>query len=295
MKNLLWLASYPKSGNTWVRAVLTAYLNDAPGPFNFKAMDGFTVSESSFRDYVARSGKSREQLDMATIDALRRDVQQALTTRKERPFWVKTHNANVLHKGQRLVYPEFTQAAVYVVRNPLDVVDSLADSCGRTIDQGMDLLNDPRHALGGPKAVHVKQYLGTWSEHVHSWIRETEFPVHVLRYEDMHAQGFATFKRLFEFLSWPLDESRLARSLERTAFRKLQVVEEQAGFAERNPAAKSGRFFRSGQSNTWPHILNRQQAEAIIAKHAEAMRAVGYELPDLDAAYGPAATPTQVR
>jgi hypothetical protein len=287
MKNLLWLASYPKSGNTWVRALLTAYLTDAVGPFDLKSMDPFTASESLVRAYLARSGKTREELDEATIDSLRREIQEALTARKERPFWLKTHNGNFLRKGQRLVCPEFTQAAVYIVRNPLDVADSLADSTGRTTDQAIALLNDNRHALGGPKALHVKQFLGTWSQHVGSWIQEKEFPVLVLRYEDMHADSASAFRRLLQFLGWPLDEDRLQRAIDRTSFCKLQEIEQERGFAERNPAARSGRFFRQGQFGHWPSVLSRAQAELILSRHGEAMRAVGYAVPNLDEFYGP--------
>lgn len=294
MKSLVWLASFPKSGNTWVRAVLTAYLTDARGPFDFKWMDRFTVSESSYRDFIAKSGTAREDLDEATVDLLRKEVQHSLTQRQQRPFWVKTHNANILHNGQRLIFPEFTRAAIYVVRNPLDVVDSLADHSGRTIDQAIRLLNDPKHALGGPKAVHVKQYLGTWSQHVRSWIEERQFPVLLLRYEDMHAETYGSFRRVLEFLGWPLDDARLQRALDRTAFCQLQEAEKERGFAERNASSRSGRFFRRGQCNAWHSVLSHKQAELLLAQHGEVMQRVGYSLPDLLDVYRAADVATTV-
>jgi hypothetical protein len=282
MKSLVWLASYPKSGNTWVRAILTAYLLDAEDPFDFKSMDAFTASESSVRDFVAKSGKTREQLEDETVDSFRKEVQQSLSLQDRRPFWVKTHNANVVHNGQRLIWPEFTSAAIYIVRNPLDVVDSLADHSGRTIDLAISLLNDPKHVLGGPKSVHVKQYLGTWSEHVRSWINEKHFPVHVVRYEDLHSTTFETCTALLKFLGWPLENERLHRSLQRTSFSKLQVAEQERGFAERNPSSRSGRFFRRGQCNSWRSVLSRAQAEMILCKNnAQTMASIGYMVPNL--------------
>jgi hypothetical protein len=285
MKSLVWLASYPKSGNTWIRAILTAYLTDVDDLFDFKSMDPFTRSESSFRDYIAKSGKPREQLDDETIDSLRKEVQLSLAANAKRPFWVKTHNANIVRHGQRLIYPEYTFAAVYIVRNPLDVVDSLSDHSGRTIEQAIELLNDTTHALGGPRSVHVKQYLSTWSQHVCSWIDERDFPVLVIRYEDLHANTFADCLKLIQFLGWPLDEERLRRALSRTSFAQLQAAEQERGFAERNLFSRSGRFFRRGQSGCWQSVLNRRHAAEIIAQHAETMAKVGYSIPDLESVY----------
>lgn len=263
---------------------MTAYLTNPGEPFDFKSMNAFTVSESSYRDFIAKSGKRREELDDATVDSFRKEVQQTLSCREQRPFWVKTHNANIVHNGQRLILPECTSAAIYVVRNPLDIVDSLADHSGRSIDQAIALLNDPKHALGGLRSTHVKQYLGTWSDHVRSWIDEKDFPVLVLRYEDLHADTFTECLKLIRFLTWPVDEDRLRRTVNRTSFSELQLAEQERGFAERNPSSRSGRFFRRGECNRWQSVLTRSQAELILAMHADTMALVGYPIPNLNTA-----------
>jgi hypothetical protein len=85
--------------------VLTAYLTDPSESFDFKSMDAFTVSESSFRDFISKSGKPREELDDATVDSFRKEVQESLSHRERKPFWVKTHNANIVRNGQRLIFP----------------------------------------------------------------------------------------------------------------------------------------------------------------------------------------------
>src|SRR5437868_5649762 len=192
MKNLLWLASYPKSGNTWVRAMLTAYLTRWTRPFALEAMDEFTASDSVYRDYLALAGRSTGQLTEDQIDALRMEVQLTLTQRKQRPFWIKTHNANITRRGHRLICPEFTWAAVYIVRNPLDVVESLAHHTNVSIDGAIALMKAKQHCLVAADSRLVHQYLGSWSQHVRSWFYETRFPVLVVRYEDLQTRGRET-------------------------------------------------------------------------------------------------------
>lgn len=276
MKSLTWLASFPKSGNTWVRAFLTAYHTNVSGTFDFKRMDEFTTSESYLRDFAAIAGKPREELTEDVIDSLRGEIQRRMTMRKAVPFWIKTHNANTARNGRRLICPEHTKSAIYLVRNPLDVVDSLADQNNQTIDQTIALLNDQGHCLGGPNSKLARQYLGSWSQHVRSWTSEREFPVLVLRYEDLHDSCYASFQQLVEFLGWEVSEERIRNAIECTAFGKMQQLESEKGFAERNPAARSGRFFRRGKHRAWESALTPQQIETVIRHHSEVMSLMGY-------------------
>lgn len=282
---LTWLASYPKSGNTWVRAFLATFLSDAREPLDLKKMYEFTESESHFRHFAAVAGKPQDQLTAQDIDALRPQVQQHLAASIRRLRVIKTHNARMVVNDNPLICSEYTKRAVYVVRNPLDVVDSYADHANLSIDKAIIEMNDRNQALGGVKSVIARQYLGSWSQHVTSWTQQSEFPVLLLRYEDLHAAPRVWFQKLLEFLGVEVDEAQLTRAVELSSFDVLRECEATDGFAETSSVARSGRFFRQGTSGRWPQVLSREQAAVVIAHHGSTMRSIGYDIPDLDQFY----------
>jgi len=152
MKKLTWLASYPKSGNTWTRAFLAAYRFQLPGDAVLDHVKEMTLSESRRTEFVRVAEQPQDQFDEQLIDSLRAAVQRRLSQVVKPHQLIKTHNARVMHNGFPLICREQTQAAVYLVRNPLDVVDSLADHTNLTIDGTIDLMNDPRHRIGNPQS-----------------------------------------------------------------------------------------------------------------------------------------------
>ncbi len=81
-----------------------------------------TRNESRREDYVRLSG--RDDLTAADIQSLRHTVQMDLARRVRPPFLLKTHNARCVVGGVPIICDDLTLGAVYVVRNPLDVVDS---------------------------------------------------------------------------------------------------------------------------------------------------------------------------
>jgi hypothetical protein len=150
-----WLASYPKSGNTWVRAFLAAYSGRLRGADSFDLGAVASVSESESRAawFADLAGRPVEELTEAEINSLRESVQGLIAQRKNSTGLVKTHNARVMTGGTPLICRKWTQRAVYIVRNPLNVVDSLADHAGRDVDQAIRLMNDRRHRLGHSKGI----------------------------------------------------------------------------------------------------------------------------------------------
>ena len=221
MKKLTWLASYPKSGNTWTRAFLAAYHFQLGGHRVLERAQEMTQSESRRALFSRVAKDSQDHLSEREIDSLRGAVRERLT-RIVQPFQlIKTHNARVMHNGFPLICREQTRGAVYLVWNPLDVVDSYADHANLTIDGAVDLMNNPGHQIGNPDSGLVTQYLHTWSQHVVSWTRQEAFPVHVVRYEDLQSSPVDTFRGLIQFLSWELDENRLRRASENSSFDSL--------------------------------------------------------------------------
>jgi hypothetical protein len=274
-RNLVWLASFPKSGNTWVRSFIGTYLSGAERT-DLSLAYGYSRSESRLVDFARAAGKALHELTPHDIAAQRQAVQEHLS-RVGEPLVVKTHNARLDGDFCPLIFSRYTRAGIYVVRNPLDIVDSLADHADRTHDDVIRLLNRRSHVLLATE-LHAEQYLGTWSHHVRTWVRnKEEFPLLVLRYEDLHADPLAQFIRLIRFLEWDLDPARLRRAVELTSFESLQRAEDASGFAEKSPAARSGRFFRHGRPGRFSEVLSAEQTAQVVRDHGAAMRMVGYE------------------
>lgn len=269
----MWLASFPKSGNTWVRAFLANYLTDSAEPVDINTLSSFAVGDMRIEPYLRQSGRPAEQLTPADIDRLRPLVHRATAELHPGSIFVKTHSVIGRVGGTQLITPDVTAGAVYVVRNPLDVAVSFADHYGLTLDQVAKAICFNRLRID-PRPDQVTQHLGDWSTHVKSWLEAPGLRRHVVRYEDLAAAPAEAFSAIVRFLKVPLEAERLERAIAHSSFAVLAAQEREHGFRERSRSAE--RFFRSGQVGGWRAILAPRHVEAITAFHAEVMRQFDY-------------------
>jgi hypothetical protein len=291
-RRLFWLASYPKSGNTWTRAFLAAYrlcldqrrlpaANDVYSTeklakLTLKQLRRVSRSESRASIYCALADKPRHHLGELAIHARREQVQQYLALTIPEHCIVKTHNAHQRRWGFSLISSQWTGGAIYLVRNPLDIVDSMSDHADLSYDATIELMNDRNHRLGGLPSPLVTQYVDTWSRHVASWLDHADFPVLLVRYEDMHQAPLKEFTRMVAFLGWEVDAAALQRAIPLACFEALQGLEREQGFQETSRVARSGCFFRRGQIEAWRELLTAPQVGRILADHGSMMERLGY-------------------
>jgi hypothetical protein len=272
----VWLASYPKSGNTWLRAVVTAWRSG--GPVGLSGLDGSVASNRQRFDDAL--GVPSSSMTPDEVDLVRPRLDELLASAAgDAPLLRKIHDAYVLGPaGEPIVSSAATRGALYVVRDPRDVAVSLAHHSGRTIDWARRRLADPEAAMNrDARALRplLRERLGTWSEHVRSWVDDAPFDVEVVRYEDCAAAPVATFARALRFAGFaPVDEPSVTRAVENATFDRLRAAEERDGFDERPPTAPS--FFRRGQAGSWRDELPPDAAAAIEADHGEVMARFGY-------------------
>ncbi len=137
---ILWLASYPKSGNTWFRAFLTALMNEGTVDINKMGTDGIFSSRETF-DFVSEI-ESRDLYD-DEAKLLIADVYRQIATDKEELSIIKVHDAFEQNtEGMNLVPDDVTLCAIYFIRNPLDVAGSLANHMHFSIDDAINMLNN---------------------------------------------------------------------------------------------------------------------------------------------------------
>lgn len=274
---LYWLASYPKSGNTWFRIVLRACLAEDPAAqIDLNAIQtGMIASSRVWIDDVV--GFDTSDMTQEEVRRLRPAVYR-WTAARGAPGYHKIHDAFSRNAdGVPLIDDQATRAVVYILRNPLDVAPSLANHNGTDIDAAIALMGDPAASLSRSQkklSAQLLQHLGTWSDHVTGWIDAQDVEVHAIRYEDMLAAPQSTFATALAHLGLQIPPDRLGHAIEAAQFDKLVAQESTGGFRER--PGKSARFFRRGQAGGWRDTLSTEQIAQILADHGRVMARFGY-------------------
>lgn len=276
MSGTIWIASYPKSGNTWLRAVFHAWRLGRPVELN-DLMVNIAAARHPFDDAL---GVLSSDLTPSEIALLRPRVDELLAAEATEPFTRKTHDSlEPGPAGKPVLSTAATRSALYVVRDPRDVAVSYAHHVGRDTDWAAAWLANPDAVMGpsaGALEPQLPQRLGTWSQHVRSWVEHAPFPVHVLRYEDCIAAPVDTFGRALAVIAGAaVKEQDVAKAVERASFTRLQGAEEAGGFREQPPNADA-RFFRSGRAGAWRSELSAAAAARIESEHGDLMRRFSY-------------------
>jgi hypothetical protein len=273
MGKIVWLASYPKSGNTWLRAFLHNFFRRPDEAYDINRLIDFSTADSAKGWYLEVAKRPLAEMSRAEIAALRPEVHRRITEIFPDNVFAKTHNALVEESGVPTITMAHTAGAIYVVRNPLDVSLSFADHFGLTIDRTIEEMNRPGMMTEMTDA-HVPVIHGSWSEHVESWTARPNPALHVMRYEDMLEQPEQTFGAVARFLGLNASAARLRHAIELSSFEKLRSQEDEVGFKERS--LTSSRFFRVGQAGQWRGKLTPEQVDALVRPNEKQMRRFGY-------------------
>jgi hypothetical protein len=278
MNKIYWLASYPKSGNTWVRIFLTNYLGEGDEPADINHLKGGPIA--SDREVFDRwAGVEASDLTFDEIADLRPHVYHQMALHIEHALYLKVHDACTRNSEGDLLFPaDVTGGVVYLIRNPLDVAVSYAHHGGRSLEQAVEGLCEPDgYAFENPQRLsqQLPQRLLSWSGHVRSWVDESGMPVTVIRYEDMLTQPEAAFERVVRTLELELDPGRFSKAIDFSRFDGIRDQELQAGFRERTMRADAP-FFRQGRAGNWRSELSTALADRIVATQRDCMLRFGY-------------------
>jgi hypothetical protein len=285
MGKLYWLASYPKSGNTWIRYFLQVYFLSlaegrlvADGLERMREMSTTDVLPAWYRDDL---GPDEARWPRAEVLQARPRALARIQASTGGNVLVKTHGARVQVDGQPLIDPSVTAGAVYIVRNPLDVAVSFARHFGLPVLQSIRTMANLSE-LGREPGKAVPILLHDWSAHVRSWVAAAPFPLHFLRYEDLLARPQQEFAGLVRFFGHQPDDALLDGAIEAASFGRLSRLEREGGFREAPRADVP--FFSKGQADQWLTGLTRTQAKIVLRDHGEAMSLVGYDVAAASAA-----------
>ncbi|MBH67195.1 MAG: sulfotransferase [Rhodospirillaceae bacterium] len=273
MGKIIWIASFPKSGNTWMRAFLANYVMNTKEPFQIEDLRAFTLSDTRPRFFQEAAGRPVEELsDIETVE-LRGRAQELIANFKPHDHFVKTHSQNTIWADHQLINPLVSKGAIYLVRNPLDLASSYAAHLGLNLDDAINLMASDQNATLQVN-YNVLTFIGSWEKHVTSWLQNDQLPSLLIRYEDLLTNPLEEFSKVLRALGTQIVEERLSRAIQFSSFTELAKQENASGFSERPPHAD--RFFRQGKSGSWKEQLSSQQIERITGKHGRVMKMLGY-------------------
>ena len=315
-KGLIYLASFPKSGNTWTRLFLFALFNPLVrenSDFNLSEIAGRAGQmDVTFHLFERILGKPHYEISDVEVAQTMPLAQKLLAMQQDKKVFVKTHLCNGAWHGTRTIGLDTFRSAVYIVRNPLDVTPSFASHMNTDIDGAIAGMANTTHFIGGrPKKFNLEasikvekdkrpelsdeearekalspgqipQLMGSWSEHVASWTAAPDPRVIYMRYEDMKHSPEDTFLRTVQHLGLPFSRSDVIAAEEAVKFDKIQAKEKKDGFKEK---MGGDAFFRKGKTGSWKEELTDQQVRQVIINHHHQMRRFGYipeEFKDLD-------------
>jgi len=279
MGAVVWLASYPKSGNTWLRLLLADLLsgNEEPVDINNIRLTGFLPACRSDAEEITLIDTAL--LLPAEVDQLRPYVIRGLLEKAGTgDQFAKVHDAyRRLPDGTPLLGRDMARAALYILRDPRDVAVSMSHYYRHDLDKAVAFINKGWKLAPRTEHPHaqVPQALLDWSSHVRSWTEQRDIPTHTLRYEDLLTDTAAALGEAATFLGLPVSPAGLERVARRNSLNELRRQESERGFQEL-PSWAGERFFRAGKAGGWVDALTRAQAAAITAAHGEMMAAYGY-------------------
>jgi len=256
---IIWIASYPKSGNTYLRSFLASYYYSNNGKFDFDQL--LKIHQFPNMKFSKIKPTSKEEASRYWI------FNQNNFFDKNRLNFVKTHNCLLPFQGNEFTSVNETLGAIYIVRDPRNVITSITHHYSINYEKALDYMLDDDCSLlekSFDQDYSNFTYLNSWSNHYKSWKNNKNFEMLFIKYEDIEKNKEDIFKKIILFVekitkkNSKLNEKKFLNSIKSTNFSNLKNKELNEGFEESVYSSKIGKkinFFNLGFSNRWQKLL----------------------------------------
>jgi hypothetical protein len=264
---IFWIASYPKSGNTWLRILISCYYYTENGLF--------------YENVFKKIGQFPEKMHFTSFEYDKNIVTD--TTR----FWIKaqekinddnklkffkTHNAFGALNNNHFTNSKNSIGAIYVVRDPRNVITSLKNHYELNDEQALKWMMNEKNFIYDVEKFKVDgysdfQFVSSWNTNFKSWKSQKKIPIKIIKYEDLLNETYMVFKDVVEFINMTtnnkqkIDKEKLKNAVNSTFFDKLKDSEQKNGFSEAITSKKDNKkkisFFNLGPKNDWRKILDK--------------------------------------
>ena len=277
---IIWIASYPKSGNTWIRSFLAAYYFCKDGVFDIQNLSKIEdyPNKQFFKDIV-KDGEIHKHWEESQINICK----------NKKIKFLKTHNSLIKAFGNDFTHPKYSLGVIYIIRDPRNVITSVKNHNDfKSYDEAFKFMKNENAVLSDYK--HLKNYakttiINSWRINYQSWLQNNFYRRMTIKYEDMVANPEQTFRDLIVFVNTicrfndSFDLSKFNNAMQSTSFKKLQNLEEQGKFLENVYSLKDKKkrkFFYQGPKNDWKNNLNKELVEQMNNYYKEDLKKFNY-------------------
>ena len=277
---IIWLASYPKSGNTFLRALLSSYFFSKDGNFSFELLKH--IKQYPHSNFFLPLGIEVNNPHIVAKNHLK--VQKNINKNTKSFTFFKTHSGFVKMDGFSFTDLNNSLGVIYIVRDPRDVVISYSKHNDEPIDITLKKINE-NYLINNNVKDEVPVYVGSWSFHYNSWKQfKSSNKYFLIKYEDLLKEKEFYFRKILEFIKdltkieFEIKDSRIKKIIKETEFEKLEKLEEKFGFKEspKNKKGQRNKFFRKGEINQWQDSLDPKIKNSIERVCEKEMKELGY-------------------
>ena len=257
---IIWVASYPKSGNTWVRSIISSLIYTKDGIFDFtsiKKIDQYP--QRRFLEYFTQDYNNIHEIKKHWITS-----QERINLDNKIKFF-KTHHLNCKVDNYPFTNKKCTQATIYIVRDPRNLIDSISNHFSKSLEESKKFLLTSKILSPGKeielRGGNVITYLGSWKEHYKFWTKDNENLL-IVKYEDLikniHQEIDKIISFLKDFIDFEVSDTKKENVIKSTSFEALKKMEDNGNFTESvfvNGSNAKVKFFNKGPNNNWQNTL----------------------------------------
>jgi len=283
MDKILWIASYPKSGNTLVRSIISSLIYSEDGIFDFPILENLKQFDINFYFEFIKEFNQEDYKNLNRLEVVSKywELAQRRSFKKENRYIFKTHAANLMFKNLKYTDENRTLGLIYIIRDPRDVTVSYSKFRRKSIDSTINLIKN-KNAVSYNSQNEILVPLSSWDVHIESWSL-LKVPKYIVRYEDIINNREKFIIELINFLQNKLNinlivnEEKISNILKTTSFDHLQKKESQTGYYAFNHIKdKKWKFFRKGVAGQWKRYLSSQQVSEINNSFYSTMKKFAY-------------------